>query len=174
MGIRRMQGTSAHLEYIGPKGRKKRSSCAYNKKGTCYFTKSSTYIAKCVGRMYCQYFDDSKETRDSYKEDLIKIKSYRMSEENKTKKGKKINNKKISNTKNSRKIDNYNNVTLLCLDTGELLQIEIVSDTKADPLNNKYSEKSFMARKIRFNWIGSTFNLFTDNKTKKYKIVDIK
>lgn len=30
MGIREMQGTLAHLEYIGPRGRKRRKYCVYN------------------------------------------------------------------------------------------------------------------------------------------------
>ncbi|SHF14345.1 Uncharacterised protein [Clostridium fallax] len=31
MGIREMQGTPAHIEYIGPKGGKRRSNCVYYK-----------------------------------------------------------------------------------------------------------------------------------------------
>ena len=182
MGIKKMQGTSAHLEYIGPKGRKRRSSCVYNKKGTCYDTKSSTYMGKCVGRIYCKYFDDTKEAREHFKEDLKEIKSYKLSGENNKNSKNKKNNKNKRNTdtkiftgaKNVRKIDGCQKITLLCLETKELLQIEIVPDAEANPKINKYSDRSVVARKIRFSWIGSVLNLPINEKRGKFKIVEMK
>ena len=178
MGIKKMQGTSAHLEYIGPKGRKRRSSCVYNKKGTCYDTKSSTYMGKCVGRIYCKYFDDTKEAREHFKEDLKEIKSYKLSGENNKNSKNKKNNKNKRNTdtkiftgaKNVRKIDGCQKITLLCLETKELLQIEIVPD----PFIQRYSESSQMGKQIKRNCVGDVFSLIVSNKTKHYKIIDIK
>ena len=63
MGIREMQGTPAHIEYIGPKGRKRRSNCVYYKEGLCRCEKSQIFLLKCVGRLLCNYYDDSSETK---------------------------------------------------------------------------------------------------------------
>lgn len=68
MGIKEMQGTPAYLEYIGPKGRKHRKKCIYNEGGICKCGKSNCYILKCVGRMYCKYYDDNCD--NSSKSDL--------------------------------------------------------------------------------------------------------
>lgn len=174
MGIRKMQGTASHLEYIGPKGRKKRSSCAYYKNSICYYSKSSTYMTKCVGRIYCQFFDDSDRAKENYKNELNEVNSYKLGKNNTIEKRKKGNSKRVCSKKDNSKIDEYTDVTLLSLETGELVYIQIVSDEEANPIKQKYSERSVMARKIRFNWIGSSFSLSSDGKRKKYKIVDIK
>lgn len=168
MGIKKMQGTSAHLEYIGPKGRKRRSSCVYNKKGICDCKKSSTYMSKCVGRMYCQYFDDTVEGREHYKNELEQIHSY--SSNNKISSNRKISN----NNKNIHKIQCCKKVTLLSLETGKLLNIEIVSDEDSNPFIQRYSESSQMGKQIKRNCVGDVFSLIVSNKTKHYKIIDIK
>lgn len=75
MGIKNMQGTSAHLEYIGPKGRKRRSCCAYYEKGICKYSRIQTYLSKCVGRVFCGYFTEDTtalEQEKEYKESLLK------------------------------------------------------------------------------------------------------
>lgn len=63
MGIKSMQGTSAFLEYIGPKGRKYKSNCIYFKNGICKCTKIQTYLGKCVGRVQCGYFNEDKKLK---------------------------------------------------------------------------------------------------------------
>ena len=49
MGIRNMQGTPAFLEYIGPRGRKRRKSCAFYLNGICYCEKAASFRYRCVG-----------------------------------------------------------------------------------------------------------------------------
>ena len=57
MGIKRMQGTSAHFEYVRPKDGKRKSDCIYYNKGICNHSKCQTYLGKCIGRLYCSNFD---------------------------------------------------------------------------------------------------------------------
>jgi hypothetical protein len=52
MEIREMQGTSAYLQYIGPKGRKRKKNCIYYTDNKCSNNKSQVYLMNCVGRMY--------------------------------------------------------------------------------------------------------------------------
>lgn len=192
MGIKQMQGTSAFLEYIGPHSRKRRSWCAYNKEGKCHYTRSSTYMSKCVGRLYCQYFDDSSEARKDYKNEVEELRSYmsQRSEEIMKKKTKKKKKKKKNSTDNTA-VNNVENqptvnkhiidrkfetkkVKLLSVETGKVRNIEIVADREANPLNQKYSEKSDMAQKIKEGKIGSTFSLNVYNKVKVFEIISIK
>ena len=75
MGIRRMQGTSAYLEYIGPKGKKKKKNCIYYKDNQCRNIKSPIYLLNCIGRMLCHNYDDlkteEKSNSDEYENNLI-------------------------------------------------------------------------------------------------------
>ena len=56
-----MQGTSAHLEYIVPKDKKRKTDCIYYNKGICNCSKYQRYLGKCIGRLLCDHFDDNKE-----------------------------------------------------------------------------------------------------------------
>lgn len=51
MGIRSMQGTPAHLEYIGPHGKKARKSCVYYRDNICVCKTAQCFMMKCVGRL---------------------------------------------------------------------------------------------------------------------------
>lgn len=55
-----MQGTPAHLEYIVPKDKKRKTDCIYYNKGICNNSKYQIYLGKCV-RLLCDHFDDDKE-----------------------------------------------------------------------------------------------------------------
>ena len=46
MGVRHMQGVSAYLEYVGPRGRKRKKNCVYYNNGSCSCTKSVFYLIK--------------------------------------------------------------------------------------------------------------------------------
>lgn len=74
MGIKEMQGTSAYLEYIGPKGRKRKKNCAYYVDEICHCKRSNYYLLRCGGRSFCMYFDDSDVAKIKYKNDIKNIK----------------------------------------------------------------------------------------------------
>lgn len=68
-----MQGTPAHLEYIGPKERKYRKNCIFNNDNICYCSKAPSYMTRCIGQLYCAKFDDDKDSKEklvSEKENL--------------------------------------------------------------------------------------------------------
>lgn len=115
-----MQGTSAHLEYIGPKDRKYKKDCIYNKDNICTCGKTRIYLSKCAGRMICGFYEDSEKARKELElkkanilaefEELVEIgrkrdalnKGIALIEKKKRKKKKLKNAKKLSD-KNSAK-----------------------------------------------------------------------
>lgn len=157
MGIKEMQGVSAYLEYVGPRGRKRKKTCAYYFEGECHCKSSNYYLLRCGGRSFCKYFDDSEETREIYKDEL---------EKNSFSKKKKNNASK------------YKKVTLLCLEDGKLKQIQIVSSTEVKLDYSTYSEQSDVAKQIITEGVGTI--LYMKVKIgdyivkKKFKVIEIK
>lgn len=103
MGIRNMQGTSAHLEYIGPKDRKYKKDCIYNKNNICTCGKTRIYLSKCAGRLICGFYEDSEEARQELLEKKVEMLSIfdEIIEINRKKKG--SNNKKTKFEKQVKK-----------------------------------------------------------------------
>lgn len=155
MGIKSMQGTPAHLEYIGPHGRKYRTSCIYNQNKVCFCRKAQCYLNKCVGRLNCDKFDDRKG----------KITQ---------------SNEKIGN----RKRENYNSQVksnilgkkfkLKSLRTMEEIVIEIVGPNRVSTINRRYSVNSNFGRALQGKTVGDRVTVNITRKYLRYIIIDIK
>lgn len=171
MGIKNMQGVPAHLEYVGPKGRKRKKSCAYYFEGKCHCKVSNYYLLKCGGRSFCQNFDDSEYARDNYINEMNEIYSYELED------------------KNTKKKDNYNKKSCISKIENNILTKKI----KVEDINNKKKyvfqlvtkekedEKACMVyRNSKIGKLldkckeGSYVELSLNNEKRKFKIIQIK
>lgn len=163
MGIRRMQGTSAYLEYIGPKGKKKKRNCIYYKDNKCSNIKSPIYLLNCIGRMYCSNYDDlkteEKRNSDEYENNLIYQKKYKEEKD-------RINRSK-NNYLNRESLLNKE-VILLDIETNEVIDITIVEEKDKDILSDKISIESPLGRALCRTSIGSEFEVVQGSNTVKY------
>lgn len=170
MGIRRMQGTSAYLEYIGPKGKKKKRNCIYYNDNKCSNTKSPIYLLNCIGRMYCNNYDDlktdEKSNSDEYETNVVYQRKYK--EENDRK-----NRSKNENAYLSRESLLNKDVILLDLDTNEVIDIRIVEEKDKDILSDKISIESPLGRALCRTSIGNEFEVVQGNSTIKYMIKNV-
>lgn len=149
MGIKQMQGTSAYLEYVGPHGHKKRTSCAYYKKGICHNTHNQTNMSKCVGRLCCGCYKDKLSTDEKIQE--YKNKSY------------KINHALINKT-----------VTLFNITYNEWLKIVIVNDEDRDEINNKISIDSPLGKLLTKSKVGEIIEVNQGSINVRYRVKSIR
>lgn len=98
-----MQGTSAHLEYIGPKDRKYKKNCIYNKDNICTCEKTRIYLSKCAGRMICGFYEDSEEAKKELSKKKVDILSIFDELIEVSRKREALNNKKTKFEKQMRK-----------------------------------------------------------------------
>lgn len=170
MGIRRMQGTSAYLEYIGPKGKKKKRNCIYNKNNQCRNEKSPIYLLNCIGRMLCNKYDDlkaeEKRNSDEYEDNVIYQKKYKEEKE-------RINRSKSEDAYLSRKDLLNKEVILLDLETNEVIDITIVEEKDKDILSDKISIESPLGRALCRTSIGSEFEVVQGSNTVKYIVENV-
>lgn len=170
MGIKEMQGVSAYLEYVGPRGRKRKKSCAYYFEGKCHCKISNYYLLKCGGRSFCQNFDDSEDAKDNYIKEINEIHSYKL--DNNAKKKRKGNKKscisKIENNTLTKKIkvEDINNekkylFQLVTKDKENEKACMFYRDSKIGKLLDKCKEGSYVE-----------FSL--NNEKRKFKIIQIK
>lgn len=168
--MRRMQGTSAYLEYIGPKGKKRKRNCIYNKNNQCRNEKSPIYLLNCIGRMLCNKYDDlkteEKSNLDEYEDNVIYQKKYREEKE-------RINRSKSENAYLSRKDLLNKEVRLLDLETNEVIDITIVEEKDKDILSDKVSIESPLGKALCRTSIGSEFEVMQGNSIVKYLLKDI-
>lgn len=163
MGIRRMQGTPAHLEYIGPRGRKRRKYCVYNKEDICKNSSIQVYQCKCVGRKCCSYYRNEHD--DDKKTDITKAYGSSNIKEKKDRLIHYMLEKEMLNK----------NVKLLDLKSNELWDITIVADEKRNILDNKISVKSPVGQalcKVQKE-VGSVFEVIIGNNKNRYKLISI-
>ena len=143
MGIKRMQGVSAELEYIGPRGRKRKKNCVFYFEGICKNAKINNYLCKCVGRMFCSTYTDiinnenDNKGQQNYREFL---------------------NKKI---------------TLLNIKENEIIKITIVEDKYEDIFNNKFSIKSQIGQALVNCKNEKEFEIKQGTNIIKYRIKEI-
>lgn len=167
MGIKQMQGTSAYLEYVGPKGRKRKKDCVYNKDNTCHHIKSQIYLSHCVGRMYCSNYDDSKieenKNLDEYQSNFIEKKNYKRND-------KKSKNKEVYLSKGNLL---SKTITLLDTKTNEIINIKIVEEKEKDILSDKISIQSPLGRALCKTNIGSEFEINQEGNVIKYILKEI-
>lgn len=167
MGIRQMQGVSAYLEYVGPRGKKRKKNCIYNKDNICHHLKSPSYLLHCVGRTYCSYFDDLKTEEnmnsDDYETNIIFQKRYKRE------------NDKINKNENLNLRENllYRKVRLLDIDTHEIIDITIVEDKDQDLSVDKVSIQSPLGKALSKTSIGNKFEVKQRNSTVKYLLMNI-
>ena len=170
MGIRRMQGTSAYLEYIGPKGKKKKKNCIYYKDNQCRNIKSPIYLLNCIGRMLCHNYDDlkteEKSNSDEYENNLIYQKKYKEEKD-------RINRSKSENAYLSRENLLNKKVRLLDLDTNEVIDITIVEEKDKDILSDKVSIESPLGKALCRTSIRSEFEVVQGNSIVKYVIKNV-
>lgn len=170
MGVKRMQGTSAYLEYIGPKGKKRKRNCIYNKENQCRNVKSPIYLLNCIGRLYCNKYDDlkteEKSNSDEYEENVIYKKKYKEEKD-------RINRSKSESAYLSRESLLNKEVILLDLETNEVIDITIVEEKDKDILSDKISIESPLGRALCRTSIGSEFEVIQGNSIAKYFIESI-
>ena len=147
MGIRQMQGTPAHLEYITSKNRKCKYECAYLKGEYCCCEKAKNFKLKCVGRKYCKYYDASKKNKEKLKNEINIINKVEQ---------------------------NHKKFILSSVKSGKIVDIEIVpKDKENNPILRIYSEKSTIAYILKNHYIGDIVTIKIGNVNNKYKILNI-
>jgi transcription elongation GreA/GreB family factor len=152
-GVRNMQGVSAHIEYLKPKGKNKRLECKSSYDNICQYNKSEHYLTKCVGKR-CKYY--SSTPRD------------KKSREN-------LNNKsKESNI--DRKTHPYLNktITLVSLKTKNEIRIKIVKDNEEIPFEGLYSQSSEVGKELLDKRINDIIVIKYCSDEFKYRIKYIK
>lgn len=165
MGIRRMQGTSAYLEYIGPKGKKKKRNCIYYNDNKCSNTKSPIYLLNCIGRMLCHNYDDlkteEKSNSDEYEDNLVYQKKFKEEKD-------RISKSKSEDAYLSRESLLNKEVILLDIETNEVIDITIVEEKDKDILADKISIESPLGKALCRTSIGSEFEVMQGNNIIKY------
>ena len=152
MGIKKMQGTSAHLEYIVPKDKKRKTDCIYHNKGICNCSKYQTYLGKCVGRLYCDHFNDNKQA-------LLAEDKHEYIFQNSKKVTKKERNKELVNKK----------YKLRDLDDNKIRVITFVKAKEQNEEQDYISITSTIADSIKGRLAGGIIKI---NK-RKYRILSI-
>lgn len=153
MGIKEMQGTSAYLEYIGPHGRKRRSNCKHYRNRICYNSKKQTYMDKCVGRMYCDAYEEILNNDEAQVKNNLKFSP-------KQNKNQYYNKQYLINKK----------VTLLDLGENEILEIVLVENKDRDEINNKISIDSPLGKLLVKSKKGEIIEVNQGNTNVKYMI----
>lgn len=179
-----MQGTPAHLEYIGPEGRKRRKNCGYYIDGNCYYSKAQTYMLKCVGRLCCSHYDDSDDTKVLMKEKREHVNhELKLNDDNHKKitnhENTKINNVNIKNnsiTSNEKKHHPLLNKTILLQSqvNKKELTIRIVNEEMVNQFQHLYSQKSKLALALINKTVGDIIHVTMGNNHLAYKILAIK
>lgn len=188
MGIKKMQGTPAHLEYVGPKERKYRKNCIYNNDNICYCSKAPSYMTKCVGQLHCGKFDDDKDSKEKLvieKENLNSNYKYVLEEHDKIMKSKSKLNESLYTRKGQMGKPNevaYDNGNLLIGKTFKLLSLRnkeeiiiyIVNLGEESSINRKYTMYSNFARALIGKKVGDEIRVKIGNGYLSYKIIGIK
>lgn len=191
MGIRGMQGTASHLEYIAPKGRKYRKDCIYYEKNICVCKTSQSYLMKCVGRFCCGKYEDSVEKKkqlEKEKEELFayckdiakdeeeKKKKYKYLEKTSKKKKKtqiKLKSKDAINLDSNKHYLLGKTIKLRSLKMQEDITIKIVKPNEESTFNRRYSLDSSFARALSGKAVGDVIRVNVVNGYLAYKILSI-
>lgn len=191
MGIRGMQGTASHLEYIAPKGRKYRKDCIYYDKNICVCKTSQSYLMKCVGRFCCGKYEDSVEKKkqlEKEKEELFayckdiakdeeeKKKKYKYLEKTSKKKKKtqiKLKSKDAINLDSNKHYLLGKTIKLRSLKIQEDITIKIVKPNEESTFNRRYSLDSSFARALSGKAVGDVIRVNVVNGYLAYKILSI-
>lgn len=191
MGIRGMQGTASHLEYIAPKGRKYRKDCIYYEKNICVCKTSQSYLMKCVGRFCCGKYEDSVEKKkqlEKEKEELFayckdiakdeeeKKKKYKYLEKTSKKKKKtqiKLKSKDAINLDSNKHYLLGKTIKLRSLKIQEDITIKIVKPNEESTFNRRYSLDSSFARALSGKAVGDVIRVNVVNGYLAYKILSI-
>lgn len=170
MGIKQMQGTSAYIEYIGPRGRKRKKDCIYNKHNKCNNKKCQIYLFNCIGRMYCTKYDDTKEEEtnlNNYGNSVRYEKKHKKYED-------KINGNKRDINSLKRKSLLNKKVKLLDVEENEIINITIVEENQEDIFSDKISIESPLGKALCGVSVGSEFEIVQGNNIIKYLLKAIK
>lgn len=183
-----MQGTSAHIEYIGPKDRKFRKNCIYYHENICICKKSQAFMVKCVGRLYCGQYDDNKEHKAQLEEDIVNlINECKIISEKEKEKNKLYGHLNKSNevpreeyiSKNTINLDNKRNyllgktIKLKSLKMQEEIIVKIVKPNEVSTINRKYSIDSNFARALGGKSVGDIIRVNVVNGYLAFKILSI-
>ena len=172
MGIRNMQGVSAHLEYVGPKGRKRKKSCVYYNDGICHCTKSNYYLLKCGGRCACSYYDDSEEVKEYYYNYLGEI----INIDNKVtkhKSNKKRNENIIKNCSTEKHMENKN-IKIEDIVTKKKYLVQLVSKDKENEKACIFYIKSEIGKLFAKCKVGDYVEFVMNGDNHKFKVKEIK
>ena len=124
-------------------------------------------MVKCVGRMYCYYFDDSEETKKIFKiekKNLIRQQNERI-----------LNNRKEkSNLANEEKsIEDYllnKKITLKDIKTNKIINIQVVKEEWANSFNMRFSIKSHVAKALKNAMVGNVIKVKVGKIIKEYEV----
>lgn len=163
MGIKEMQGTPAHLEYIGPRGRKRRKNCIYNDNNVCKNCRIKVYETRCVGRMCCKYYDDS-HIKESNK---LSNRNLKVIDKDKKLSKKSVKRKNIAIFRKKKNLL-YKKVRLLDINENEIIDIIIVKDKETDELNGRISINSPLAIALSKARIGEKFEVLQGKYITRY------
>lgn len=158
MGIKEMQGTSAYLEYVGPRGRK--SNCKHYKNRICYNSKNQTYMDKCVGRMYCEAYEEILSNDEAQVNNITKLRS-------------KQNKNQYENQYYNKQYFINKKVILVDLVENEILEIVLVEDKDRDEINNRISIDSPLGKLLIKSKKGEIIEFNQGSTNVKYLINNI-
>lgn len=163
MGIRNMQGVSAHLEYVGPKGRKSKKSCVYYNDRICHCKNSNYYLLRCGGRSFCSDFDDSEQAKEDYENYLRDI----LSRKNKVTKYK-------SNKKESKKYIENKKFKIEDVITKKKYLVQLVSKKNENEKACIFYRESKIGKVFSKCNIGDYVEFVMNGDNHKFKVIEIK
>lgn len=139
-----MQGVSAHIVQLKPKGKNKRLECRLSYSNICQYNKSEHYLTKCVGKR-CKYYSITSRNKD---------------------------NKNQTGSYIDKSIHPYLNktITLVSLKTKKEVKIKIVKDSEEIPFEGLYSQSSKLGKALINKIIGDIIIVEYKNDKFIYKI----
>ena len=182
MGIRSMQGTSSHLEYIGPKGRKHRKNCIFYKNNKCICKKSQAYLMKCIGRLCCGQYNDSEEAKEALESETRELLKYKntltrhqkhLNKRSAKKKNKVLPSKGIISIDDNRNPLLGKKIKLKSLKMKEELTIEIVKIEQESIFNRRYSINSNFGMALLGKKVGDIIRINVVNGYLAYEILSM-
>lgn len=132
-------------------------------------------MVKCVGRMYCYYFDDSEETKKIFKiekKNLIRQQNERILNNRKNKRKEKSN---LANEEKS--IEDYllnKKITLKDIKTKKIINIQVVKEEWANSFNMRFSIKSHVAKALKNAMVGNVIKVKVGKIIKEYEVIKIR
>ena len=165
MGIKEMQGVSAYLEYVGPRGRKRKKNCVYYNEQICHCKNSNYYLLNCGGRYSCMNYDDSEETAVIYEKSREEFKL-------KTRQAKLREDRKLE--VNATTVRVVKKIKIEVIQTKKMFLVQLVDKSKANPKACMFDRNSKTGKRLSKCKAGDIVDItMGDGKTYKVKVINI-